>query len=231
MVTAILSSFNEIDNALFWANVQLLKDQPGVELIIVDGGSDDGTQEKLKDLKSVVLPNSQRATRFNHGIEMAAGHLILLVHPRSLLSEPGLRELLQEDRLKNWGAFRHRFDWPHPILKFTSWYSNYVRGKRRGIYYLDHCLYFSSDLKPHARFPEIAIFEDTAFCCSLRMVTKPKLLKSEIITSAIRFRKNGIFKQSIMNQALKLLFHLGVSADFMNRIYERGLSLNISLKK
>lgn len=226
MISAIISSFNEAHNAIFWKNVELLNSS--YELIVVDGGSRDETVERLRALRIEphILPDSNRARRYNYGIELARNRFILLVHPRSELHEEALRELagLEGDSL--WGAFRHSFDLHHPVLSFTSWYSNFVRGRGRSIYYLDHCLFFTKDLKEHARFPDVPLFEDTYFCANLRRQAKPRLLTSKVKTSAVRFRKNGIYRQALMNQALKVMFHLGVPTAWMTRIYERGLRLN-----
>jgi glycosyltransferase involved in cell wall biosynthesis len=226
VISAILSTFNEADNQVFWANLKLLREfsPDQLEVIIVDGGSTDGTREKLQDVH--VLPHSYRGERYNIGMELARGHRLLLVHPRSLLTREGVEFLLSLEPSQGWGAFRHTFDWSHPLLRFTSWYSNFIRGRGRGIYYLDHCLFLSADLRPHARFPSLAIFEDTHFCRALRRKGKPMLLPFSVTTSAIRFRRNGLVRQSVMNQVLKVLFFFGVSERWMNRVYERGLALN-----
>ncbi|NJM09788.1 MAG: hypothetical protein HC883_02520 [Bdellovibrionaceae bacterium] len=55
---------------------------------------------------------------------------------------------------------------------------------------------------------------------------KPRLLDSTITTSAVRFQRNGIFRQALMNQVLKFMFILGASETWMARVYERGLGLN-----
>ncbi|MCB0355773.1 MAG: hypothetical protein KDD40_02140, partial [Bdellovibrionales bacterium] len=128
-----------------------------------------------------------------------------------------------------WGAFTHKFDLEHPLLNFTSWYSNHVRGDGQGIYYLDHCLFFNkylladNDKQP---VPEVAIFEDTEFCKKLLKKSQPQRINFLATTSSVRFQKNGMFYQSMLNQMLKVGYQLKMSDDFMNRLYEKGLSLN-----
>ncbi len=226
MLTAILSSFNEVHNEVFWANLKLLAEFPDVETLVIDGGSHDGTAEKLSRGQVHVAHDSKRGERYNMGIERAQGKLILLVHPRTRLTREAIDFLTRERWQRKWGAFRHSFDMEHPLLKFTSWYSNHVRGRRCGIFYLDHCLVFSADLKASAHFPSVAVFEDTYFSRSLRAVVRPELLPHTLKTSAVRFRKNGPIRQSVLNQILKILFFFRVSDKWMNRVYEKGLSLN-----
>lgn len=226
MLTVIIASFNEIHNPVFWLNLSILREFPAFEILLVDGGSTDTTLERLKEFAAPkILPGSRRGERYNWGIEHSKGTKILLLHPRSLISRSGLEMLSQLEQTTTWGAFRHSFDVKHPLLNFTSWYSNYVRG-RRGIFYLDHCLFLTADLKPYARFPVTSIFEDTYFCYGLRAVARPLLLSEKVVTSAIRFQRNGVWQQSVLNQVLKILFYLRVSEFWMNRIYERGLGLN-----
>lgn len=210
---------------MFWANLGLLSLHQSVETIVVDGGSQDKTNERIKNFRVIDLPRSKRGERYNKGIEIARGDVILLVHPRTRLTPEALSLLESRHGTSKWGAFRHSFDWPHPLLRFTSWYSNFVRG-RRGIFYLDHCLYFSADLKAKARFPDVPIFEDTYFCAELKTHARPELLPLTLKTSAVRFRKNGVIRQSLKNQILKILFHLGASESWMYRVYEKGLWLN-----
>ena len=227
MITAILSSFNEHDNPIFWANIELLRG--ACELIIVDGGSQDGTFARFRGMGVCVhlAPGASRAQRYNLGMDQAHGDWIILVHSRSLMSLDTLQQLEREVPQRVWGGFTHSFDQDHPMLKFTSWYSNQVRGALASIFYLDHCLFFSRDLLSDARFPDVHIFEDTYFCRQLRRVTRGRRLPAIVVTSAVRFQKNGFARQALMNQVMKVLFFAGVSEKWMNRIYERGLSLNM----
>lgn len=232
MLTAVFSSFNETQNVYFWANLELLKSQGNIEIIICDGGSEDGTIERVgKSVKIEALPNSSRAERYNRGLDFASGSIILLVHPRSLLPKDGIEFLMNHHAETEWGAFSHSFDVAHPVFRFTSWYSNVIRGSFRGIFYLDHCLYLSADLAKIIRFRSVYLFEDTYFSLEARRFRHPKLLTHKVQTSAVRFQKNGILRQALLNQTLKVLFLLGCSDEFMQRVYERGLNLNHSQKK
>lgn len=229
MITVVLSAFNEINNAIFWNNVRELDGH--CQLIVVDGGSSDGTQARLCELgvPYLLAENSNRGKRFNLGISQSTGQIILLVHPRSLIHHTTLLSLEKfNGKRRLWGAFTHSFDDDHLLFQFTSWYSNFVRGDLRGIYYLDHCLFFSEDLKDQALFPEdTEIFEDTIFCRNLRKLSKPIRLPNKVVTSSIRFRRNGLLRQAVLNQVLKVMFFCGASQHSMNKAYEKGLSLNM----
>lgn len=170
-----------------------------------------------------------RAARLNLGFHRAQGEIVLFHHPRSFVDPTGIRFLVKISQRPNrellWGGFTHQFDMHHRLLKFTSWYSNRVRARLRGILYLDHCIFFDRRLW-RIDLPNVDIFEDTLLSYEFRKVTMPVVLPYTSTTSAIRFKKNGIYLQAILNQLLKLAFHAHIPHSRLNRVYEGGLELN-----
>lgn len=208
MLSVILPTAREIETSYFTETLRSLATFPEIEVICV-------AQSEAPT----------RAERLNLGFARSKGSMILFHHPRSLLDRQGVEFLIKQSEKKIWGGFTHQFDVTHPLLRFTSWYSNRMRAQGRGIIYLDHCIFFHRSLwlGPLAK---VEIFEDTLLSQNLKIHSPPLILPFASTTSAIRFVKNGIFRQAIMNQILKLGFHFGIPHDTMNRIYERGLNLN-----
>jgi hypothetical protein len=209
------------------------------EIIAAVSPSEDGTREAIAQfpevkLLSVAAPN--RAQRLNAGITASTGEVILLHHPATLLPE---REALQaiatvlEDPTVQWGGFRHQFDMEHWLLRFTSWYSTEQRGKRRGILYLDHCI-FARRAILHAigGVPDLDIFEDTVLSQKLCQAGGyPNLVRHSIMTSARRFRDRGVIQHALLNQMLKLSYHLGIDPRYLNQLYERKSQINVSYRR
>lgn len=200
---------------------------PGTEVIAVDNASTDGTAELLAGAGVTLInaPNTSRAQRLNRGIAAATGERVLLHHPRSLLESDAAEALAGTDAA--WGAFTHAFDITHALLVWTSFYSNRIRLDRHGIAYLDHCIFARRDLLTgSAPVPELDIFEDTALSLRLRQSSAPVRLRARATTSAVRYTRNGIWRQSTLNQVMKLAYNGRLPNAWMNRIYERGLGLN-----
>lgn len=226
MLSIVLPTFNEM-KLNFLPRILKTLGQTDAELICVDSGSQDGTLELLQrsSVKTISITGKTRAERLNRGIQASSHEMILLHHPRSLLTQQGLTYLKSLSHLKTWGGFTHRFDHSHPLLTFTSWYSNEVRGRLKAILYLDHCLFFHRSLLDEP-IPPVPIFEDTYLSLNLRKKKKPLLLPFPSVTSSIRFRHNGVFKQALLNQWLKLRFLFKQSPLKMNQTYEKNLNLN-----
>ena len=231
-ISIIIPTFNEIKHGYINKILDELCNIKGIEIIIIDGGSTDGTCQLVKSRADgyFSIKNSNRAQRMNYGFAMSKADLIIFHHPRSFISKSAIDELKSFNANTGqefWGGFTHRFDKDSLWLKFTSWYSNHIRRKISGIIYLDHCIFSTRNLiKKTGGFPQRDIFEDTVFSNRLYKSIKPVLLKNYSITSSIRFKQNGFFVQAILNLVMKACFLCRLSDMKMNIIYEKGLNLN-----
>jgi glycosyltransferase involved in cell wall biosynthesis len=228
MLSIIVSIFNEEKNPYLQQILTQVENEPGFELICVDGGSTDNTQALVRKHNAAlhILEHSTRAARLNFGIQHATHSHVLLYHPRSLLSPEAFEFLKNQPVLPDWAAFTHEFDHAHFFLKYISWYSNHVRVLKKNIVYLDHCMVINKAYLNAEPMPDIAIFEDTALSHLLQAHCTPRLLPHIATTSAIRFLDRGIFKQFFLNQLIKGLYRLGRDPQKINKLYEQHLNLN-----
>jgi hypothetical protein len=238
MLSIIISTHNESSNYFFEEILKTVPITKDIEIIIVDYNSTDATistaksyQTKNPNIQILSTSLNSRAARLNHGIKTARFNLVLLNHPRSVIEKPGIEYLIKNRSKVSWGGFTHQFDVPHPSLNFTSWYSNKIRADIRSIFYLDHCIFAKKSLlEKVGLIPEIDIFEDTEISLLLKKLNKGTRLPFLSKTSAIRFKKNGIFKQVFLNQFLKISYFLKRDHKKMNSSYEKGLDLNSEYK-
>lgn len=229
LLTIVIPTLNESKSGYLAKILSAYNGVAGIEIICVDGGSADDTESLIKRSKAKLICTDicSRAGRLNEGIKQAKFEMVLLHHPRSILDVEGIKALTDGASKIPWGAFTHEFNIQHPLLKFTSWYSNRIRGDRRGIYYLDHCLFAQKQLLfDVGLIPEIDIFEDTEICLKLNKKAKPIRLPYISQTSAIRFQTNGVYSQALKNQILKCMYYLKRSDKEMNKTYEQQLELN-----
>jgi hypothetical protein len=236
MLTVLLPAFDEIDNPYFWKTLDTIKllEKQGLAIQVIVGataGNDDTIPllEKQK-IKLIEVSTSKRADRYNKAFELSSGKKddwLILHHPRSYLEIAAFSSLSSLPSWQKWGAFTHQFDNNHPLLLFTSWWSNYVRGDLKKIFYLDHCLFVRREtFEKSGGVPDREIFEDTILSHNLSILHSPVRLPWISTTSAIRFKKNGLWKQAFKNQTLKCRYYLQHCDREMNIEYEKGLGLN-----
>jgi glycosyltransferase involved in cell wall biosynthesis len=234
LLSIVIPTLNESTNGYLAKILCAYQSLEGIEIICVDGGSTDDTIQLIKQSysKLIVTDICSRAGRLNEGIKQAKFDMVLLHHPRSLVDVEGINALSNQTSEIRWGAFTHQFNIQHPLLDFTSWYSNRIRGDRRGVYYLDHCLFAQKQLLLDVGlFPQIDIFEDTEICIKLNKKGKPVRLPFVSQTSAVRFQTNGIYSQALKNQYMKWCYYFSGSDKKMNALYEKGIDLNTKYKK
>lgn len=228
-VSIVFSCTNEAENPFIIQSLRTIKNLGDhFETIIVTNNQNLNSflEKKIGTSfwKVIPLEKNSRAARLNEGVKNAKGQIVLFHHPRSYLKREGYLTLLDQS---GWGAFTHCFERRHILLDFTSWYSNNVRGKIKEIFYLDHCIFVDKKLLAKAGpIADVEIFEDTLLCEMLNKLAAPTLLPHCSTTSSIRFSKNGLIRQIVLNQILKIAFLLGANDKLMNKIYEKGLNLN-----
>lgn len=71
-------------------------------------------------------------------------------------------------------------------------------------------------------FPDIALMEDVAISRRLRSIARPACLRQRVVTSARRWRRNGIARTVVLMWRLRLAFALGGDPRRLARRYERG---------
>lgn len=235
MLTIVIPTLNEMKHGLIEQIITSYAHLEKVEVLLIDSYSNDGTEtlDRYKFVKIIKVKTNSRAGRLNKGLEHAKGDFIIFNHPRSILEKAAI-DFIEKNytQINYWGAFTHTFDISHPLLKFTSFWSNYIRGDLNSIYYLDHCLYGPKKIfETVMPITEVDIFEDTILCQKLKKLKTGKRLNFLSTTSATRFVKNGIIKQAVLNQKMKLAFHLGQDHQKMNKNYEKNCAFNSEYKK
>ncbi|MDH3287171.1 MAG: TIGR04283 family arsenosugar biosynthesis glycosyltransferase [Betaproteobacteria bacterium] len=184
----------------------------GAEVIVVDGGSDDGTTGRAAPLADVVIAAPLgRASQMNAGAGRARGEILLFLHADTLLPEAA--DGLVIDGLKrarrSWGRFDVRIDGRHPLLRAVERLMN-ARSRLTGIATGDQAIFVTRTLFTAAGgFPDIPLMEDIELSKRLKRFGSPLCLNHCIVTSGRRWEKRGVLRTIWLMWGLRLAYWLG----------------------
>jgi rSAM/selenodomain-associated transferase 2 len=188
----------------------------GHEVILVDGGSSDGTVEMAAGLCDRVVKASRgRALQMNAGARAATGDMLLFLHADTRLPSRA-EELILNSSI--WGRFDVQIEGRHPLLKVVAWAMN-LRSRLTGIATGDHAIFVRRDAFPG--FPEIALMEDVALSKLLKRRGAPACLRARVVTSGRRWESRGVLRTIFLMWRLRLLYFLGASPERLARRYDR----------
>ena len=214
LVSIIIPVINEeVSLRSFLPSLQNLRED-GCEIILVDGGSSDGSCEVAKPLvDKLLVTNRGRASQMNFGAKSSNGEILIFLHADTQLNAQAItfaRDVA--DRFESfWGWYSLRFQNSSYLLSFVSCCMR-VRSSITKICTGDQTLFISSTLfSDIGGFPDIPIMEDIAICKLLRTRVAPIQLKSRVLSSPRRWQRDGLLKTVFFMWYLRFLYWLGFS--------------------
>ena len=193
------------------------------EIVVVDGGSDDGTAELARGARVVLLRSTPgRGPQLNQGAAAARGDILLFLHADSVFPQGGLERI--EEALASptvvGGNFRLVFDGGDGFSRWLSGF--YVWIRERGLYYGDSGVFVRRTVyEAMGGLRPMAVMEDYDFTRRLEAAGATCCIaEPPLVTSARRFQ--GRHPVAIVWGWLKIhaLYHLGVAPDRLARLYD-----------
>ncbi|WP_282607604.1 TIGR04283 family arsenosugar biosynthesis glycosyltransferase [Pelagibius sp. Alg239-R121] len=194
-----------------------------LEVIVVDGGSNDATTAVAASLNARVLEApASRGGQLAIGGEQARGEWLLFLHADTLLEdawEQVVTAFIQEPaNQKRAAVFQFALDDPDPrarrVERITRW-----RNRVLGLPYGDQGLLihkaFYRNLGGFSSYP---LMEDVDI---VRRIGRKRILclPATATTSAARYRRDGWWMRPLRNLTLLTLFSLGAPPRLLTRLY------------
>jgi rSAM/selenodomain-associated transferase 2 len=182
----------------------------GHEVIVVDGGSDDGTPELARAFADRVLAGPHgRALQMNAGAGAASGAALLFLHVDVRLPQGADRMLLDALEASTWGRFDVTLDSPRPLLWLVGAMMN-LRSRLTGIATGDQAIFVRRDaFESVGGYPEIPLMEDVELSARLRRLGRPACLRARALVSARRWEACGALRTIVLMWRLRMAYFFG----------------------
>jgi rSAM/selenodomain-associated transferase 2 len=222
-ISIIVPVFNEINFINDFISHLKSTCQTPQEIIIVDGGSTDGTGKLLESLTdiSVFQTKTGRANQMNFGAKIAKTSLLYFVHVDSILPQNFDTLILNSYKKKKVaGCFRLKFDKANWLLKLAAagskWNHLLCRGGDQSLFVSKNKFDMLNGFDPRYK-----VCEDIEFIKKLYKNKCFIVLPQTLTTSSRRFYKNGIIYLIFHFGVLHFLHYLGVKPIFLNKYYSQ----------
>jgi rSAM/selenodomain-associated transferase 2 len=197
----------------------------GAEVIVVDGGSGDGTAEAARPLADHLLSASRgRGSQMNAGAAAARGDVLLFLHADTRL--PSDADYLIQAALEKlqcaWGRFDVTIAGQSPLLRVVAASMN-LRSRLTGIATGDQAIFVRRDAFARVGgFPDIALMEDIVLSRRLKRMSRPACLAARVVTSGRRWEQQGVARTVLTMWRLRLAFFFGAEPARLARQYGYG---------
>ena len=193
----------------------------GVELIVADGGSTDGTALLAGALADRVIGAPRgRAVQMNAGAAASMGRVLLFLHADTALPESALSALGKAvDGGASWGRFDVRIDGRHPLLRIVERTMNW-RSRLTGIATGDQAIFVRRELfEAVGGYPGLPLMEDIALSAALKRLAPPACLRETVLTSGRRWERHGALRTILLMWWLRAAWFLGADPARLARRY------------
>jgi len=194
----------------------------GHEVIVVDGGSRDGTPALAAPwVDRVVAGPRGRARQMNAGAALASGDVLLFLHADTVLpaaAASSLRAAMEAGAL--WGRFDVR------IAGASVWFpviAALMNGRSRltRIATGDQALFVQATLFHRlGGYADQPLMEDVELSRRLRDVAAPACLKERVLTSGRRWETRGVWRTIFLMWRLRWAYWRGASPEVLARAYQ-----------
>jgi rSAM/selenodomain-associated transferase 2 len=194
------------------------------EIIVVDGGSSDGTPSIAESFADRVIAAPRgRAAQMNAGAKISRGEMLWFLHADlevPSMSVEKIQTAFADPRVVG-GCFRLSFPRSELIYRVSDSLGNLgvsVFGFALG----DHGIFCRQEtFHGIGGYPDIPILEDAEIYRRLRRQGRMLQLREEIVSNPRAYQAHGAYLTTAVYFSILALYVLGVPIQFLNQLYLR----------
>ena len=191
------------------------------EVIVVDGGSDDGTREIASAHGAMVISSEGgRGVQMHKGACVAQGEALWFLHADTVVPAAGAHLIVEalHDRRVVAGNFTICFNGHGRAARFMTWL--YPQLRRLGLCYGDSAIFVRREAYERVGgFKPFPVFEDVDLMTRLRRRGRVVHLAAVVVTSSRRFEGRSFVVTFARWASLQVLYWLGVKPTTLARMY------------
>lgn len=195
----------------------------GVEIIVVDGGSQDDPAAVCADAGSAVtyLASARgRGAQLAAGVEASTGEVLWMLHADSRVESDAVRVVAGQSH--GWGRCHLRFDPPSAGMRMVAFFMHW-RSRLTGICTGDQGLWMMRpELERAGGMPRQPLMEDIELSRRLKLNGRPRVLGLTIRTSPRRWQTGGLWRTIFRMWLFRLRYFFGATPEALERDYRRG---------
>jgi rSAM/selenodomain-associated transferase 2 len=223
VISIIIPALNEASTIEQF--LRSLRERAGdVEIIVVDGGSSDGTFDLARDRCDQCLHSARgRALQMNTGAAAASGDIFWFLHADTEVPADCVQKIydvLRDPEVVG-GFFRIRIPSRHFVYRLTDSFAHYA-GLLLQMRFGDHGFFCRRAVfRGIGGFPQLPLMEDAKFFQKLRRHGRIAIISSRLISSPRRYERIGPWRLTLSYGLIALLYCLRVPIQILVRIYRR----------
>ena len=195
-----------------------------IEVLIADGGSDDGTVALGESLECRVLQTrAGRGTQMREAARHAKGDVIWLLHADTLVSPTSGRAILatfRDSRIVGGGCWK-TFDQMNFLMlgtRLRCLIRIFIAKRLLG----DQAMFMKrSTLEAVGGVPDLPLMEEFELCERLRRVGRLALADTTVVTSGRKFRGLGALRTYWLMAKVTIRYYLGTPVQELAEIYSK----------
>ncbi len=193
----------------------------GVEVIVIDGGSDDETVTLAGPLcDQLAVSRRGRALQMNAGAAMARGGVLVFLHADTRLPAQAAQALEAfAASQRQWGRFDVRLSGERWVYRLIETLMN-LRSRLTGIATGDQAIFVRRFLfQDLGGFREVPLMEDVELCRRLKRISRPYCIPRPVVTDSRRWETHGPWSTIVLMWRLRWRYWRGEEPSVLAQAY------------